>query len=348
MGASLRTPWLMAAAIALAACARVQTTPPVQRPAPAPAPAPAPPPAPSPAPVPTPEPPLAPTPPPTPRRPEPRPLPVHAREERAKAYAARGDLARALTQWKILSLIEPGNENYAGKIAETRQRIAAEVASHLAEAQQALAGGDLDRAEAEFLTALALDPTDPVPLENLRALERERVEALELGKIARATRRAGRAAQSPPKTATNEASLYLETGLELLRQGDQEGAIVEIEKYLKAYPDDKRARKYLSDAYRQRGPRTPKAGDPASGLEQPEESKKQPGSESPQIEAQTPKAQKKLAEELYEKGMRASRTDLSKAIEYWKECLSYDPDHLQAKIQLEKATRMQEKLKQLR
>lgn len=288
-----------------------------------------------------------PAPPPPARR---RPSAV-ARERRALELERRGDLARALVEWKILGLVEPDNARNAEREEETARRIAAKTAEHVALGDQARARGDGDAASEQYLKALALSPLDAKSADRLRSLEAQRVqeeESAKVRKLARRTAASGTPRPSPPAASNPEAGYYLETGVTLLRQGEYEAAVVEIEKYLATAPDDRRAQAQLAEAHGRLGEAALRQGDAATAVEHLEEAKRLGGNGNAKQAGTLQRARERLAEELYQKGVRSSRTDLAQAIDYWKQCLSLNPKHVGARSQLDRATRIQDRLKEIR
>lgn len=286
----------------------------------------------------------------TPTPPQRVPPLAKAREQVAADRLARGDLAAALIQWKILALLYPDNPAYAARIDALRRRIDAGVKEHLALGEAAWKRGDRAAAEEEYLKVLALDPLNHTAPPLLREMERVGIRDEEVAKVRRQSKKSpatptARPAQAP--APTGEAAYYLDTGLELFRQGEHEASIVELEKYLRSFPDDGKAQRVLSEAHVQVGSAALKAGDAVAALRHFEEARKSGGKESPQVATYVQQARKKIAADLYEKGVKASRGDLKKAIEYWKQCLSYDPTHVAAKTQLDKAMKIQERLRQI-
>jgi tetratricopeptide (TPR) repeat protein len=264
--------------------------------------------------------------------------------------AAKGDLARALTQWKIVRLLEPRNPKHEVRVEETRRRIREGVRERAARGDAALQRGDTKKALEEFLGVLALDPLDPAAARRLREIEAgytKSRESAKVNKLLRSTATMGpsRAPPAQPEP-TSEAAYYLDTGLELFRQGDYEASAVELEKYLRSYPDAKKARQILAEDHLRLGQAALRAGDNAGAVHHLEEARKSGWTDGRKLET-LQQAKKKAAEECYDKGVRASRTDLTKAIEFWKQCLSYDPTHVGARSQLDKALRIQQKLKNI-
>lgn len=58
-------------------------------------------------------------------------------------------------------------------------------------------------------------------------------------------------------------------------------------------------------------------------------------------------ARKDIAQDYYERGVRAQRTDLDEAIRLWERALQYDPDLTQARLRMEQARRMRQNLESI-
>jgi tetratricopeptide (TPR) repeat protein len=278
------------------------------------------------------------------------------RERRALDLEQRGEWALALVQWKILRTLEPGNAEYAKQIGTTKALIQNRVKGHVLAGEEAFRKRDLENAQREFLRALALDPLDTAPLRRLREIDRQRTlsaEAVWLAKLHPQGRRTAAGKDTPRTLPENRVSGaqerdYLETGIALYRQGKYEASILEIEKYLNSFPNDSEAQEYVSAARSKLQPtEPPEAGRPAA-REPQNTSSEQPGpTERPDSEGNSEEQRKAQAQELYEQGLRIYRIDLSKAIEYWEHSLTLNPNHLQAKLQLERAYRMRKNLERI-
>jgi tetratricopeptide (TPR) repeat protein len=343
----------IAALVGLIACAPASRLPPEVS---------APPPAPTPPPVVTPAPPLPPPPPPAEK-------PLHeARKRKALALLREKDLARALVEWKILQTLDPEDEEYARQIAATRAMIRHQVDQRIRSGEKAIEEGDTERAQLEFLQALALDPSQKAPVGHLRAIEKERIMATQLARTkkreeTREKRLAKKSEQMVGQdTAAGQEGDYLEAGISLYETGDYEASILELGKYLHSYPDDSRARAYLSNAEsrleKKRGseapdvpnkvPQTKKAAQEPIAVQKQIAVQNQTVKETGDQELEDGNERKNLAQELYEKGLREYRKNIDKAIEYWERSLSYDPKHIQARLRLEKAYKMQRSLEKMK
>lgn len=284
------------------------------------------------------------------------------RENRALELLHKDELARALTQWKLLRTLDPENAEYRKQIAAVQALIHHRFDKHLRAGDQALAAGHPERAQTEYLKALALDPLRTEPLPRLRELERERALAAQTARLAKLRARQGearterRGAVAPQAASPGQQERdYLETGISLLQQGAYEESILELEKYLSSFPDDREAQGHLAEARRKLEGAPASAPIPPAPAPPVVSAPPTPHLQAPPVprSAAAPPApavsgeDKALAQELYEKGLRVSRTDLDQAIRYWEESLARDPEHVQTRLQLERALRMQRSLQEI-
>jgi len=96
---------------------------------------------------------------------------VQQQSERAAAAEARGDWAAAVLGYEIIDLLHPGDRAMQQRQRAARQRQAAGVAHHEANAQAAQQRGDADAAQAAWLRVLALDPGNQAAADALRHIE---------------------------------------------------------------------------------------------------------------------------------------------------------------------------------
>ncbi|MDE2366838.1 MAG: hypothetical protein KGM95_07890 [Betaproteobacteria bacterium] len=106
-----------------------------------------------------------------PARPSAEPIASTAsREKLALALQEKGDLAEALIQWKVLSIIEPANSFYQKRAAATRQLIDVRSKSLMLDGVANLNRGARDAARLSFLRVLALDPKNKEAFDYLRQM----------------------------------------------------------------------------------------------------------------------------------------------------------------------------------
>jgi tetratricopeptide (TPR) repeat protein len=104
-----------------------------------------------------------------PQRPDAKAVSVAAgREKLALGLQDRGELAEALVQWKILSVIDPGNARYANQVETTRNLIEKKTKALILEGVANSRQGAREAARLSFLKALALDPKNKEAFDYLR------------------------------------------------------------------------------------------------------------------------------------------------------------------------------------
>jgi hypothetical protein len=95
---------------------------------------------------------------------------VANREKLALDLQERGELAEALIQWKILSIIEPANRYYENQATGTKQLIDNKSKSLMLDGMSNLRRGAREAARISFLKVLALNPRNKEALGHLRQL----------------------------------------------------------------------------------------------------------------------------------------------------------------------------------
>jgi hypothetical protein len=92
------------------------------------------------------------------------------REKLALGLQDRGELAEALVQWKILSVIDPINDHYANQVEATRELIEKKTRVLILEGMASWRQGSREAARLSFLKALALNPRNTEAFDHLRQL----------------------------------------------------------------------------------------------------------------------------------------------------------------------------------
>jgi tetratricopeptide (TPR) repeat protein len=292
------------------------------------------------------------------------PVLADPRIEKAQIFFDQGDLANALIQWKILNAKYPGNPAYRKQIIRTKKLIDKRSAEHLTTAKAAFNTGNYQQAKFEFLKVLALNPQNNVPLPYLRDIEHVQLATIQLVKLERMQQRKQEEAASKTKLEASAATeaydetqvtsdqeeerYYLALGIDLFQHGDYEGSASEFEKYLNSYPEDQKAKNYLSQAYQELGNNFDRKGTLINALELYEKSNALNPGQNAEVTQKIDAIKKQLAEEYYQKGLRIYRTDIDQAIVYLRDALSYDPQHANARFHLNQAMRMLKRLKELK
>lgn len=95
---------------------------------------------------------------------------AESHHRRAAALEQKGELRRALDEWKIALTIEPQDRVARDRKARLERRLAGAVAAHTRLAQEALRRGAPVEARRHLLAALALDPANRTAFETLQGV----------------------------------------------------------------------------------------------------------------------------------------------------------------------------------
>lgn len=293
--------------------------------------------------------------------------PLAARQQRALSLQHRGELAAALVQWRILRVLAPEDAEIARQVAATRALIRHRTETLLSRGDTAEQSGDTASARTAYLRVLALDPANRTALARLRFLETERVYAVQQARLD--TLRARRSAALARKAAgpgggtqgvagegngNGQERDYRDTGVALFEAGDFEASVLEFKKYLGAFPEDevaqgvlRQAEQRLAEVHRASEPLPPNPSPAPVSAALPPAAAVEPGAlatpgagPAEAVSAEAAQA----AQELYEQGLRVHRRDIAAAIHLWEQSLERDPGHVQARLRLEQAQKMQRRL----
>lgn len=269
------------------------------------------------------------------------PVQASSRENLAAIYLEQGRYADALVQWKILTTLHPGEARYEKQVDQIEEQIDTLAAQRQRAGIAALDKGDIAAARHELLAALALDPARIEVLDYLRRIEYDRVWRIQSAKLEKLKTSEDRKGSN----AGEQERSYFELGTMMFREGDYTGAVREVQKYLNSYPGDPQAKKLISDAYAKLAAQQRQQGMLHNALANVEQAKRF------STNTTTSKAEQELrlalADEYYEKGMRALRSDLKLAMEMFNKALEYHPQHAKARAKLADAQRMQKKLEEI-
>lgn len=272
---------------------------------------------------------------------------IEAREKRATELMFQGELAEALIQWQVLKTLEPNNPEFTQQLLATKVLIRKRVNDHVKLGKKALSKDNITLAKQEFLKALALDPYMSTPFSCLKKIEKERAMKIQAKKIQRLAKKRKAPARAKLQSVSSQEAYYLQLGIGLLRQGRLNESIREIEKYLNTYPKDSEAGEYLAKAHIKLGIDCYEQGEMAKALMHLEEARRYKPADSSQLNYYLTRTRQVLAEDFYQKGMRVYLKNITKAIEYWEKSVFYDPKNINAQMRLEKAYKIQKKLKEI-
>ena len=219
-------------------------------------------------------------------------LPPFVAQQRAMALAeqGRGELASALDHWRIVRLAAPEDLQASQQISELEGELEKKAASAYRKGLAALKSGRNRRAEKYFVAALAAQPADPAPLQQLRKIKSLRMNTLQHDK-------------SSKRLLAGEADKN-----QAYAQGQQ--SVPVVDERLRSHV--RRVKAYL-------------AADQLFQADAQYQHAMQMVSADKVAKAQLAGLSDSLAESYYQHARRLMRSDLDKAIEYLQISLRYEP-----------------------
>ena len=289
------------------------------------------------------------------------------REKLARQLAKKGDLNAALVQWRVLERVGPDSRGAARERRKLESRIEKKVKAAFSKAKADRAKGRSTQAWKGFLRVLSLDPNHAGALAELRAMETRRLrrsrsrvvnslyqKELEAAKLE--ARKAAAPAVQPSKTTkkaqtqdgTNQRSRSLGRSRDLIQKAAFRESITALEQHLTRYPEDRDAQGLLSLSHRRLGLELYEDGKLREALPHLKASRTF-GTDADAADADRARralseTKRRLAQESYEKGLRAFQEDVDQAIVFLQETLAYDPEHAKAQIFLSRARKIKETL----
>lgn len=276
---------------------------------------------------------------------------VDRHRQLALRYRESGDLVSAAAQWQILTLLAPQEEGFRNELAATRAAIARAVGTNLQAGTAALRRGDSEEASLAMLRVLVLAPDNAEAAHALRQIEQQKAARIQAERVARLTPETGAVASRPGRASarTNEAvrTLDLDQPVELFNAGDIAGGLTEMHRYVEANPRDSAGRQQMAGAVYQRAHLLDSQGAKEQALTLYEQAIALRGDRPSEWDSRINALRKVLADEYYDKGVRAYRTDVALAIKHWEASLRYDPKHVNSALRLQEARRLQDNLKRI-
>ena len=274
------------------------------------------------------------------------------RRQLAHKQREAGDLAGAALQWQLLTLLAPDDAEFRKELTAARAAIRQGVATQTQVATAALRSGDTERAANAFLRTLALDPENAEAARGLREIERLKLARIAQDRSAKLkpvdinpAARTGRGQAAPPAEVAE--TFDIDQRIELLQAGDVTGGLRELHAFVQANPNDRAARQRIGAAVYERGRELERKGSREQALTMYEEALSFRGDSPLEWSARVATLRKGLAEEYYEIGMRAYRTDVALAITEWEKSLRFDPKNIKSASRLQEARLAQQKLQRI-
>jgi tetratricopeptide (TPR) repeat protein len=260
----------------------------------------------------------------------------------ARQAQQSGDLAAAVAQWQILTVLAPHDDAYRGELDAARTLAARRVREQLAEGRAALKGGNADGAAEAMLNVLALDPTNREAAQALRQIDEQRATRIQTARAARAGGTA-MAAPSPPRAGSRRQArpedeardgYDLEQPLAMLAAGDTVGGLRDLHLFVAANPGDRTARERIGNAVYDRGKELEADGEREQALTLYEEAVSLRGTAAPGWTGRIRALRKSLGDEYAAKGAAAYPRDPSGAVKLWETALRFDPQNAKAAARL--------------
>jgi tetratricopeptide (TPR) repeat protein len=247
----------------------------------------------------------------------------------AERYQKSGDLARAAAHWRVVALLDPGDERAREALAEIGAASARLATEELALGHAAQRSGDADRAAAAYLRALAADPDNAEAARLLRELERQRASRVQAERAAKAANNAAMAAalpSAPPSKAVDASDAYdIDQRIEMFRAGDTRGGLRELRRFVDAHPGDRAAREQIGTAVYDRARELETQGSREEALELYDQAIALRGERIREWTSRAEALRRTLGAEYYEKGAAAYPRDPALAVQYWEASLRFDP-----------------------
>ena len=261
-----------------------------------------------------------------------------------------GDLATAAQQLQVLTVLAPDDAAYARELATVRASIDKETRDIVAAGMGAMNAGDLDRASATMLRALALDPSQPDAAKMLREIDRRRLTRIQADKAAKATPQGEAARSASAARASSEVNdgFDIEQALEMVRAGDTSNGLRDLRAYVDANRGNRAARQRIGNAVADRARELEDQGAREQAVTLYEQAVALRGDANAPWAGRMNALKKTLSQDYLDKGTRASRTNLAQAISFFETSVKYDPDNTAASIKLKDAKAAREKLDKIK
>ena len=276
---------------------------------------------------------------------------VERHRQFARQQLAAGNLAAAAAEWQILTLLAPDNAEFRRELDATRAAARRGAQEKLDAARAAQRSGQTERAIQLHVQALALDPASAEAARALRELDRQKYARIQQDRAARAKPDAVAAgAPATARSASADAAgdgYDVEQALEMLAAGDLAGGLRDLRAWVAANPRQRATRLRIGAAVFDKGREQEASGAREQALSTYESAVALRGDAPPEWAARIAPLKKSVAEELYEAGVRASRSDLKRAIAQWEACLRLDPQHARASARLQEARRLQARVQRI-
>jgi tetratricopeptide (TPR) repeat protein len=241
----------------------------------------------------------------------------------------------------------PDNAEFRRELDATRAAARRGAQEKLDAARAAQRSGQPARAIQLHVQALALDPASAEAARALRELDRQKYARIQQDRAARAKPmpRRGRPATARSARPTRRRRLRRRAGAGDARRRRPGRGLRDLRAWVAANPRQRATRLRIGAAVFDKGREQEASGAREQALSTYESAVAR--ATRREWAARIAPLKKSVAEELYEAGVRASRSDLKRAIAQWEACLRLDPQHARASARLQEARRLQARVQRI-
>jgi tetratricopeptide (TPR) repeat protein len=260
-----------------------------------------------------------------------------------------GDLASAAQQLHVLTILAPDDAAYARELATMRATIDREAREAAQSGIAAMNAGDMDRASASLLRALALDPSRSDAAKALREIDRRRLTRIQADRAAKVAQQGNSASSAAARAQTDANDGFdIEQALEMVRAGDTSNGLRDLRAYVAANPGNRAVRQRIGNAVADRARELEDQGTKEQAVALYDQAVALRGDGNAPWAGRMTSLKKTLSQDYLDKGTRAYRTNLAQAIAFFETSVKYDPQNTAASIKLKEAKTARDKLDKIK
>jgi hypothetical protein len=254
----------------------------------------------------------------------------------AKDHEKKGDLHKALMEYRIVHTLKPGNSKAIRAIERLESLIAEKTDKLMAIAAKKYRKGKLQSAEALYLNILSLDPKHRVAFSKLREINKKKLQKRMQQKVAlsqryrkSSNRKKGRNSDDEGYIYSRQAILQTET-----RAKDVASHIAELEKHIAKYPNDTELRVILYKVRVVQARAAFNESEYENSLQHLAAAERLVSSEKKLLKDLSD-IRKEFGKELYLRGVRRVRSEPINAVELWRLALKFDPHDKRTQLRID-------------
>ena len=254
--------------------------------------------------------------------------------QRAAAISAEegGDYVAAISYWRSLETLTPGDSDITTRIRELEARAQQQAQARVASGQKHYAAGNSKRGDRDMLAALALQPGMEDALLPLRRSISDAAHGRQAEKVAGEYEKQD---GSGRQQVMDELTLLL-----------ADGRYQQVVAMAPSVEDEGERRNLLLRAHTGLADQARRAGQRDRELEQLTAAIASGGGR--ELQGRRKALARELSDGAYRRGLAVLQTDLPQAIEYLERAVTYDPENLAAKEKLDQAMVIKRNLDRIR